>query len=521
MPARQRTPSELTQQLVPLLLLGIGLVTSNAAATIVADEARTLSLATQPVRDTLARFFSANHAPYFHPPLFDGLLHFWLRWTGGTFEYLRIPSILFFLAGLFLLARASRELTGTKGSSAVVCVGVLSPFGFHYGRLAITPLFAFFLVCGLTFAYLKYLQHQSWVRWTALFLFSLGLIWTSYLAWAILGCLMIDLLLHSQDNEFLGKLRGLALAIVLLAAAFVPFFTAFRDALRATANVHYGALSTLVNAADCVYALFVSESMAPWYWWFSVPAGLAVLLCLALVVWWTPRPAQRLLLYSGCLIAALALLGTLDMSRLLTLSPWILLPVGIAIEAEKPRWANFSLAAALLALAGIGWYGVYSRRYYSEPRWIEPWQEVAGQAATKIRGGATVIADHPSFLLYLTYALHIPTQNGPWTYQGSVTEFAHHPQIFSSAGWLAAGHPIGAKMILVRAGVGSSPIGDAAKQLDQACGSISSRLMVRDQGYAWKQRFFPQRDEPQWQIEIREYDCGSPNSKEIFRIPPR
>jgi len=62
---------------------------------------------------------------------------------------------------------------------------------------------------------------------------------------------------------------------------------------------------------------------------------------------------------------------------------------------------------------------------------------------------------------------------------------------------------------------------DVARLLDQSCGSISSRLRMRDEGYKWKQRFFPQLGEPQWRIEIREYDCDSSNSKQIYRIPPR
>jgi hypothetical protein len=79
-------------------------------------------------------------------------------------------------------------------------------------------------------------------------------------------------------------------------------------------------------------------------------------------------------------------------------------------------------------------------------------------------------------------------------------------------------------MILIRGGRdpgGNEPIDDAARQLDQSCGSILSRLRMRDEGYKWKQRFFPQLGEPQWRIEIREYDCDSSNSKQIYRIPPR
>jgi hypothetical protein len=220
----------------------------------------------------------------------------------------------------------------------------------------------------------------------------------------------------------------------------------------------------------------------------------------------------------------MALLGILQTQYLFMLSPWVLLPVGVAIDAAKPRWATFALAAALLIIGAAGWYGIYSRRYYSAPQFIEPWQEVARDADAKIRGGATVISDRPSFLFYLTYLLRVPSQNGPWSFEGLLPDSIKHPQVYSTGGWLAAGHPTSGKMILVRRGGESGEdksMDDAARQLDQSCGSISSRLRMRDEGYKWKQRFSPQLGEPQWRIEIREYDCDQSNSKQIYPLPPR
>jgi len=523
MPVRQRKPNEIAQQVVPLLLLGIGLVTTNNSVTFIDDESIILGVASNPLRTTLALFFSGA-GKHEHPPLYDILLHFWLRWTGGNFDYLRIPSIFFFLVGLFLLARASRYFTGSSGGVAVIWVGVLWPFGFHFGRLATWYSFSFFLVAGLTLSYFKYLEDQTFGRWAVLFLFSASLVWTNYFGWAILGCLAMDQVLRSRTKEPVATSKALLGTAALLCVSFLPLFTAFRAELPHGLNLHQRALTILANAAFNVFSLFVSESVAPWYWRLSVPAGLAVLFCVALVVWWLPRPARRFLFYSASLMFVMALLGILQTKYLLLLSPWVLLPVGVAIETLKPRWATFGLAAALLTIGAAGWYGIYSRRYYSAPRFIEPWQEVAEDAAAKIRGGATVIATHPSFLFYLTYILRVPSQNGPWRFEGLLPESVRHPQVYSPLDWLAAGHPTSGKMVLIRGGRdpgGNQPIDDAARQLDESCGSISSRLRMRDEGYAWKQLFFPQLGEPQWRIEIREYDCNSSNSKQIYRIPPR
>jgi hypothetical protein len=523
MPVRQRQPNEIAQQVVPLVLLGIGMVFTNNTVTFIDDESTIVGAAANPLRATLTQLLSGA-GRHEHPPLYDILLHFWLRWTGGNFDYLRIPSILFFLAGLFLLGRASRHLMGSSGGTAVIWVGVLWPFGFHFGRLAAWYSFSFFLVAGVTFAYFKFLEDQTFGRWAVFFLFGAALVWTNYFGWAILACLAMDQVLRWRSKEPAAPPKTLAGTAALLCVCFLPIFSAFRAELSHGMELHQRPLTIVANAAFNVFSLFVSESVAPWYWWLSVPAGLAILLCVTLVVWRDPRPVRRFLFYSASLIALMALIGILKTKYLLTLAPWILLPIGVAIETAKPRWATFSLAAAFLIVGAAGWYGIHSRRYYSAPRFIEPWQEVAGDAAAKIREDATVIADHPSFLLYLTYSLRVPNENGPWKFEGLLPETVRNPQVFSSAGWLAAGHPTSAKMILIRGGRdpgGSEPIDQAARLLDQSCGSISSRLRMRDEGYKWKQRFFPQLGEPQWRIEIRDYDCGSSNSKQIYPIPAR
>ncbi len=523
MPVRQGKPHEIAQQVVPLLLLGIGLVTTNNSVTFLDDEASILSAASNPLLTTLAQILSGASKEG-HSPLYEIILHFWLRWTGGNFDYLRIPSVLFFLAGLFLLGRASRHFTGSSGGIAVIWVGVLWPFAYHFGRLATWYSFSFLLVAGLTLSYFKYLENQTFGRWAVLFFFCVCLVWTNYFSWAILGCLAMDQFLRFRAKEPVANPKVLLGIAALLCVCFLPLFSAFRVELSRGVNLHQGALTILANAAFNVFSLFVSESVAPWYWRLSVPAGLAVLLSVVLVVWWLPRPARRFLFYSASLIVLMALIGILKTKYLLMLSPWVLLPVGVAIETAKPRWATYGLAATLLIIGSAGWYGVYSRRFYSAPRFIEPWQEVAEDAAAKIHDGATVIADHPSFLFYLTYFLRVPTQNGPWRFEGLLPDSVKHPQVYSSDGWLAAGHPTSGKMILIRGGRdpgGSEPIDNAARQLDQSCGTISSRLRVRDEGYVWKQRFLHQLGESQWRIEIREYDCDLSNSKQIYRIPPR
>jgi hypothetical protein len=523
MQLRQRQPNETAALVMPLLILGMTLIASDRYITYIDDETLILGAATQPVRATLALFWSGE-GQHEHPPLFDILLHFWLRVTGGAFEYLRMPSIFFFLLGLFLLARAAKRLGGPSSAQAVVWLGVLWPLGFHYGRLVAWYSLSFFLVAGLTLAYLKYLEDPTTEGWTWFCLLGVALLWTNYFGWAVLGCFAIDQFLRHRASERTANVAVLLRTIAIWCLAFLPLVRAFRMELGIGLNFHVRPFAILANAAFNFYSMFVSESVAPWFWFLSIPAGLAVLASIVLVGIAIPRNARRFLVSGILLFAVMAFSGLLVPKQLLLVAPWIVLAIGIAIAESKSLYSRIGLAAALLIIGGIGWYGIYSRRYYSAPGFIEPWPKIAQETTDKIHGGATVIADNPSFLFYLTYALHAPEGTIPWKFSGLLPDQVLHPQVKFPEQWLAAGHPVAPAMVWIR-GVGGArtmePMNAAADQLGRSCGAQTSRLTMRDSGYEWKKRIFPDREELQWRIEVRDYDCASTGSQEIFRFPIR
>ena len=523
MPVRARKPNEMARQVMPLMLLGIALIATNSNFTIVDDETSVLVAAAQPVRTSLAMLWSGA-SQNGSPPLYDILFHFWLRLTGGTFDSLRVPSILFFLGGLFMLARAAARLGGPLSARAVVWLGTLWPFGFHYGRLAASYAFSFLLVSGLTLAYLRYLEGLSLKRWAVFLAFAVAILWTNYYGWAILGCLVIDQILRHRSAEPSANSAMIIRTTALLCVAFIPISRAFRNEFSAGVVAPHRALSILLNAAFGVYSLFVSESVAPWTWFLSVSAALAILAVVGLVVTSLPRNSRRFLVYGAFVILVMAVSSIPLTRHLFIVSPWILLPIGVILGTNKSQQMRIGLPVALIIVAGIGWFGIYSRHYYSAPRFLEPWPTVAEDTALKIHSGATLISNDPSLFAYLTYILHAPEGTTPWRFQGLLPEQVRHPQVKSPQDWLASGHPVGSSMIWIR-GAGdrqsNAPMDDAAANLGRACGTQTSRLTMRDPGYAWKQRFFPEWDEPQWRIEIREYDCSSSSSQEIFQIPPR
>ena len=358
----------------------------------------------------------------------------------------------------------------------------------------------------------------------ALFLFGAALLWTNYFGWAVLACLAIDQFLRHRAGERAIPRGVLAGTAALYIVSFIPLLRAFRKELAIGINFHHGFTVGVANAAFNVYTLFVSESVAPWHWVLSVPAGLAAVACVVLVLVNGSQPPRRFLLYSGFLITLMAVTGILVTKRLFLIAPWVLLPMGIAVATITSRWARMALALMLVIFAGIGWYGIRVRSYYSAPRFLEPWDRVAGDAAEKIHGGATVIANNPSFFFYLTYVLRVPDQGANWKFAGVLPDSVRYPNVMSADEWMASGHPFAPTILWIHGMADpqtEGPMNAAEHELDQACGARISRLMMRDLGFAWKQKFFPRPGESPWRIEVREYDCASATSPEIFRIPPR
>ena len=506
--------SKLNQVLVQVIfpaLLAIALISTNSRFTLIEDETKILSAATPPVRTTLA-LFSTGYGQHEHSPLYDILLHFWLRWSGTNLEYLRLPSIFFYCLGLLMLARAAWHVGGRAACISALWLGVLWPFGFHYGRLTTWYGFSFFLVAGLTLAYFRYLEDQNCARWGILFLFCVALIWTNYFGWAILACLIFDQALRRRTSESTVRPDVLFGSAALLYVAFLPLLRAFQHEIRSGVDLHQRFLPALANTLFSIYSLFVSESVAPWFYWLSIPATLSILACITFVVACAPKSAKRFFLFGALLIGEMSIAGILNTRRLLLIAPWVLLPLATAVGAKKPRWADFGMPAALLIIGGIGWFGIVSRHYYSASRFIEPWQQIAETAADGVRDGAVVIADNPSFFFYLGNILQLPDGGIPWKYGRLLPDEAQHGQVQTAEEWKDSGRPIEPKVVWIR-GMSDVPVLDqmaeTARHLDRTCKQELSRLLVKDEGYALKQRFFPERGQPEWRIEIREYDCTS------------
>jgi hypothetical protein len=507
LPPAQRRVREASGDAFLLLVLGASLLYTNGRFTFVDDETHMLNQAARPVGEFLASLGSLLRA-HEHPPLYDIFLNVWVYLTGGVIAWLRVPSVVFFVAGMFCLSRAAGLLGGAQAARALLWLGLLWPYGFHFGRLAGWYSLVFLLISALTWAYLRHAAAPSLGNWAWVCVLGVALVCANYLGWALLFFLAVDDWLRNRAQP--GTVKRLVVTAGIFAVAYAPLWPAFLHELSVGTNLGHSWTYRLLNLAYNVYVLFVSESVGPWFWWLGVPAALAVAGCLLLTVVGVRGDGRRFLLFGAVLVAAMALAGVLYPRRLFVVAPWFLLSIAAGIGTIQKVYWRSALALSLGLVAAAGWYGISTQRYYAAPRFFEPWESVAAEAAEAVRGGALVVGNNPSFFFYLTYALEVPETGAPWRFSGVLTESVQHPEVWEPEAWEAAGRPLQPLVLWVRGMPGpeeGTPMAGAGQWLDGHCPGRTVRYLARDPSYEWKKRFAPELSQLVWRVEIRQYSC--------------
>ena len=488
--------------------LGAALLITNHWFTEVDDECAIIDQAAQPLSHTFRAFLSGV-GQHEHPPLYDILLHVWLMLTGGSIYLLRLPSIVFYVLGAWIIAKVAERLGGKRSQFWALVIVTLWPFGFHFGRVTTWYSFCFLLVSLLTYAYFKFADQPSASNGFWVVFVSLALVYSNYFGWAFLGCLAFDYLVRNRREGARASLRLVAAAAILL-LAYLPMFRAFHRetsvGIRATSLTS----ATAANFVYNVYCVFVSESVAPWFWFLGIPACVAIGVCLLVTFWRTTPAGKALLVYFLVLLGVLAGLGIVVPKRVLLMSPWLILPIALALGIHSNQVGRRVLASALVLIAAIGWCGIFSRRLYAAPHWVEPWKSIAQQAAAVAHEQGVVVGNNPSFFFYLTYLLPTKAVDSNATgFAGLLPDSVRASGAYDPKQWADAGHPVARATLLVK-GLHYGSSADLTEEtqlwLDAHCSLDKIQRLVHDRGAQLKQHY-SRIAQPEWRIEIREYAC--------------
>jgi hypothetical protein len=302
--------------------------------------------------------------------------------------------------------------------------------------------------------------------------------------------------------------RGVIAGAILLALVYLPLWRAYFFELKFGLNIRHSFVTAVLLGCLAIFNTFVSESVAPWILPLGIPACLCIAACLFVVWKYSPTQARRFLLYALLLTVAMTAGGIISSKRFLPIAAWILLPAGVTLGTLPPRRSRGVLVASLVAVMLVGWFGIFSRKYYSAPRFIEPWQTVAAEAADHSRSGALIIGNNPSFFFYLAYALHPPGSHG-----GS--EMLQHfpvPGVYQAGDWIEQNQPLRREVFFVRGAPGPLTVGpawEAQVWLDAHCHLIAAEMLLPDSGSRLKARFVPEIGDMPWRIRTRDYSCAA------------
>jgi hypothetical protein len=490
-----------------LPVVAIALIATNRWFTVIDDEAFIIDRAAKPARQTIELFLSGA-GEHQHPPFYDLLLHGWLSLTNGNLYLLRFPAITFYLVGAWVLAAAAKRLGGSRSQVCALWIVALWPYGFHFGRVAVWYSFCFLLVSLVTLCYLKFLDASTGANWVWLFLSCLALVYSNYFGWALVGCLALDFALRNATTLSAWSWQFLGTGALLL-IAYVPLFGAFLTEMHHGPHADFHLLSVAANGVYNLYCLFVSESVAPWYWIAGVSAGLATAVCLIFTLLASSWPVRRFLLYFVGLFFVMTVLGIIQPKRVMLISSWIILPIGVALGTLPRKFMRTAILTSLVFVAVIGWFGIFSRKLYAAPRWIEPWDNVAQYAADVIHNGGIAIGNNPSFFFYMTYALPDGDPRGSHKFAGLLPNI-RRVGVYDPKQWLDSGRPLGPTTLLIKGlhfDIPAEPTEAAEAWLDLHCNLQNSEQLVHDPGAKWKQHFAPQIGQLEWRIEIRSYSC--------------
>jgi hypothetical protein len=495
-------------RVLAFFVLGLALFLTNRWFPAADDECAIIDRAAQPVLQTV-RLYVLGYGEHEHPPLYDVILHGWLRLTDGQQLLLRLPATVFYVIGAWVLASAARRRGGTAAwnyTALLICFG---PYGFHFGRLAAWYSFGFFIVGLLTWSYFRYLEGPTFLRWVWMVACSLLLVYCNYFGWALIVCLLLDFIIEKRKLS-IRTWAGLIGTCVLLAGAYLPIKNAFLAEIHAAAQPSGNALDASLSGLYDLYSVFVSESVAPWFWSIGIPVAAAIATAVLLTFLAVRGQTRRFLVYFAGLLAVTAFLGIANTKRMLFIAPWLIFP--IAIGLAQPAGANRRrmLGAALVFIGAIGWYGIFARSLYAAPHWLEPWQGLAQHAADVSRNGGIVIGNNPSFFFYLTYDLPPIGNEKQHSFDGLLPDSTRRSNVYSGAQWLDAGRPLATKMMLVNGPHYQIPSGsmeEAEQWLTSRCRMETRQRFVHDSGAQLKERLAPDTGQAAWRVEIVTFDC--------------
>jgi hypothetical protein len=319
---------------------------------------------------------------------------------------LRLPSIICFGAMAWGTQAAARYLAGERAGWYSLVVTALLPY--HWLFPAALRWYAPFAALAVwNFFVFLHLRSAVTRRWLGAYVVTGSLMWyTNYAAPLYFACHLVIVLLW--DRPRLRIAGWLAVGWIVIALSYAPWLAVFVRQLPISIGMLGESWRSVRVLALSLYVLWAGEFSTPFTWWISVPVGVTALCALLLfAVQPPPRPGRLPAAVLVILIVGLWLCGVLWTKRLLLVSPFLAMWLGLTLAGAARRPLLVVLAAAAsIAIAGSV-RNLIGRDGWISYRWIDPVEDVVHRVRESEPAGLVVTNAYP-VLFYLHSTCGIP-----------------------------------------------------------------------------------------------------------------
>ena len=210
------------------------------------------------------------------------------------------------------------------------------------------------------------------------------------------------------------------------------------------------------------------------------------------------------------MIACLTALGIIMSKRTFFMTPWLVLPLGVAWEPCRIDCLAACCSARWRCARPSDGTEFFRAACTAAPHWLEPWDAVARESADTVRGGGIVIGNNPSFFFYLTYLLPVtPVEPHAGTFAGLLPASVRAENVYTPQQWLNAGRPTRKTVVMAEGehyGSSADPTDETERWLDSHCALQGIEKKTRDSGANFKQ-IYARLTQLEWRVQVRHYSC--------------
>lgn len=376
-----------------ILFLGLVLRLISLNQSLWLDEATTAFAARMPLGELFNKFLPGD----FHPPFYYLLMKFWVSIFGSDEISLRVPSVIFALAAIYLVYLLGRKLFNNRVGYISAFFLATSGLFIYYSQEARMYSLTAFLVTLSFFSFVKILKQGRVGDWIV-FSFTIALVaLTDYMAILVLPIFWISLVGLRKDKLYWKKFVASHIILLVFGLFWLPVFTKQLNAgllVSASSPSWWKILGTTnIKNILLVPVKFMLGRVGFYHKWIymSVVLVSACVFGYPLIKSLLDKKAKLIWLWFAFPIASVVVLGikipVLSYFRLLFVLPAFYLLVAYGLSKIKPDFIAKLLVTAILSVNFLtsGMY-LFNSRFQRED-----WRDLVSFIEDKSEGNSIAL----------------------------------------------------------------------------------------------------------------------------------